>query len=322
MNFKTSALLGAAVLALAACGKKEAKTEPAKAPETAATSASEATPPAATGATEIPASAAENLAASKKFLAENAAKSGVKTTASGLQYEVLRQGPAGGYSPKSTDLVTVHYVGTTIDGTEFDSSRARGAAARFPLNAVIPGWTEGVQLMKEGDRFRFAIPSALAYGDKGVPGGPIGPNQALIFDVELLKVANPERALAASAKWLADNAKKPGVKSTASGLQYEVVSKGGGGKKPIADNVVRVHYKGTLTDGTEFDSSYARGEPAEFPLAGVIPGWTEGVQLMNAGDKFRFYIPPTLGYGEQGTPDGAIGPNEALVFEVELLEVK
>ncbi len=320
MQFKTAALISAAALALAACGKKEAKTEAEKAPEVTATETAAA--PAAAADPAVSPSAAENLAASKAFLDQNAKKPGVKTTTSGLQYEVLQQGPAGGYSPKATDLVTVHYVGTTIDGKEFDSSRTRGAAARFPLNAVIPGWTEGVQLMKEGDRYRFVLPPALAYGEKGTQGGPIGPNQALVFDVELLKVTNAERAAAAAQKWLGENAKKPGVKSTTSGLQYEVISKGGGGKKPIAENVVRVHYKGTLTDGTEFDSSYARGEPAEFPLAGVIPGWTEGVQLMNAGDKFRFFIPAKLAYGEQGTPDGAIGPNEALVFEVELLEVK
>lgn len=320
MTLKSSALIGAALLALAACGKKEAKTEAATAPEAAPVE--QAAAPAAPAETAPTQTASENLAASEKFLADNAKRRGVNVTASGLQYEVLQRGAAGGFSPKATDLVAVHYVGTTVDGKEFDSSRARGAAARFPLNAVIPGWTEGVQLMKEGDRFRFVIPSALAYGEKGTEGGPIGPNQALIFDVELLKVSNAARGLAASTKWLADNAKKPGVKTTASGLQYEVISRGGGGKKPIADNVVRVHYKGTLTDGTEFDSSYARGEPAEFPLAGVIPGWTEGVQLMNAGDKFRFFIPANLGYGEQGTPDGGIGPNDALVFEVELLEVK
>lgn len=318
MRLKSLTLLGAAALALAACGKKEAdKSAAAKAPDAAESEAAVPPPAPEHAATDA---AAQNLAASNAFLAENAKKAGVKTTASGLQYEVLASGPAGGYSPKATDFVTVHYVGTLADGTEFDSSRARGAAARFPLNAVIPGWTEGVQLMKEGDRFRFTVPPGLAYGPAGK--GPIGPNQALVFDVELLKVTNAERALAASTDWLHANAKKPGVRSTASGLQYEVLSKGGGGAKPKPENVVRVNYKGTLTNGTEFDSSYARGEPAEFPLANVIPGWTEGLQLMSPGDKFRFYIPPALAYGEQGTPDGAIGPNEALVFDVELLEVK
>lgn len=322
MNWKTTALIGAAAIALVACGKKEAKTaeKPAEAP--AAETVAEAAKPAEA---PVSASAAENLAASKRFLEENARKPGVKTTASGLQYQVLQQGPAGGFSPKPTDLVTVDFVGTRVDGQEFDSARERQALPVFKLaeiREVIPSWYEALLLMKENDRVRIVVPPNLGLGAAGAPSGEIGPNEALIYELTLLKVSDPARSLAASSKWLAGNAKKPGVKSTASGLQYEVISKGGGGKKPIAENVVRVHYKGTLTDGTEFDSSYARGEPAEFPLAGVIPGWTEGLQLMNAGDKFRFFVPPGLAYGERGYPGGPIGPNEALVFEVELLEVK
>lgn len=265
---------------------------------------------------------ADNAAKSEKFLADNAKKPGVKTTASGLQYEVLSEGPASGASPKATDLVDVHYVGTLIDGLEFDSSRARGAAARFPLNQVIPGWTEGVQLMSEGDRYRFYVPAELAYGEQGTQGGPIGPNEALIFDVELIKVTNADRNAANAASYLAENGKKAGVKTTASGLQYEVLAEGkAGGKQPTEASKVSVHYEGKLVNGTVFDSSYQRGEPIEFPLNAVIPGWTEGVQLMSEGDKYRLFIPPALGYGADGTPGGPIGPNEALVFDVELLKV-
>ena len=128
----------------------------------------------------------ENQAAGIAFLAQNAKKPNIKTTASGLQYEVLTQGK-GTTSPAATDTVTVHYKGTTLDGTEFDSSYSRGAPASFPLNRVIAGWTEGVQLMKEGDKFRFYIPSDLAYGAEGA-GRLIGPNAALIFEVELIKI--------------------------------------------------------------------------------------------------------------------------------------
>lgn len=321
MKVRGVLLAGVGVLALAACGKKDAAEEMHPAEEAASGEASASDASAAhADAAKL---AAENLAKAESFLAENAAKEGVKTTDSGLQYEVLSEGPANGYSPKATDIVDVHYVGTLLDGVEFDSSRARGAAARFPLNQVIPGWTEGVQMMSEGDRYRFWIPANLAYGESGTPGGPIGPNELLIFDVELLKVTNPERNAEASKKFLADNAKKPSVKTTASGLQYEILAEGpADGKSPSDANVVRVHYKGTLIDGTEFDSSYARGEPVEFPLAQVIPGWTEGVQLMSVGDKFKFFLPPDLAYGEMGTPNGPIGPNEALIFEVELLDVK
>ncbi len=121
----------------------------------------------------------------EKFLKENATKEGVKSTASGLQYLVLTEGT--GKSPKATDTVLVHYRGTLLNGTEFDSSYKRNEPIEFPLNRVIAGWTEGVQLMKEGAKFRFFIPSNLAYGARGA-GSDIGPNETLIFEVELLKV--------------------------------------------------------------------------------------------------------------------------------------
>lgn len=120
-------------------------------------------------------------------------------------------------------------------------------------------------------------------------------------------------------RWLAENGKKEGIKTTDSGLQYEVL-KAGEGKNPAATDQVTVHYKGTLLNGTEFDSSYSRGEPATFPLNRVIAGWTEGLQLMKPGAKFRFFIPQDLAYGEQGSPP-KIPPFSALIFEVELLGV-
>ncbi|MCX8037823.1 MAG: FKBP-type peptidyl-prolyl cis-trans isomerase [Candidatus Sumerlaeia bacterium] len=119
--------------------------------------------------------------------------------------------------------------------------------------------------------------------------------------------------------FLAENKKKPGVKTTASGLQYLVLSEGKG-PKPQATDRVRVHYRGTLLNGKEFDSSYKRGQPAEFPLNRVIPGWSEGVQLMNVGSKYRLFVPSELGYRDQ-SPSEMIGPNSTLVFEVELLEI-
>src|SRR5688572_8314709 len=121
-------------------------------------------------------------------------------------------------------------------------------------------------------------------------------------------------------KFLAENAKKPGVKTTPSGLQYQVITEGSG-PKPKDSDVVRVHYKGTLLDGKTFDSSYDRGTPATFPLAGVIPGWREGLALMPVGSKYKLWIPSSIGYGEAGTQGGPIGPNATLVFEVELLEI-
>ena len=120
------------------------------------------------------------------------------------------------------------------------------------------------------------------------------------------------------AAFLATNKDKPGVKVTESGLQYQVV-RAGNGPKPTSTDVVRVHYKGTLLDGTVFDSSYDRGQPAEFGLGQVIPGWSEGVALMPVGSKYTFWIPAELGYGEAG--GGPIPPNAMLTFEVELMEI-
>ena len=134
----------------------------------------------------------KNVKDGEAYLAANAKKGGVKVTPSGLQYKVIKPG-TGKVSPKATDTVKVHYHGTTIDGTVFDSSVERGEPVSFPLNGVIPGWTEGVQLMKEGDKFQFVIPSKLAYGEQGA-GGKIGPNSTLVFDVELLSIEKPEVA--------------------------------------------------------------------------------------------------------------------------------
>lgn len=129
--------------------------------------------------------ATTNAAEGKAFLAENAKKDGVTTTESGLQYIVLDAGE--GAKPVAEDLVTVHYRGTTLNGQEFDSSYKRNSPASFPLNRVIPGWTEGLQLMSVGSKFKFFIPSALAYGETGSPP-TIMPNATLVFDVELISI--------------------------------------------------------------------------------------------------------------------------------------
>lgn len=131
--------------------------------------------------------------------------------------------------------------------------------------------------------------------------------------------AEAEKNTKAAEAYLADNAKAEGVVTLDSGLQYKVLTKGEGAT-PTAESSVQVHYKGTLIDGTEFDSSYKRGEPASFPVGGVIAGWTEALQLMKEGDKWQLVIPPSLAYGERGAPP-VIPPNAALVFEVELLKV-
>jgi FKBP-type peptidyl-prolyl cis-trans isomerase len=132
--------------------------------------------------------------------------------------------------------------------------------------------------------------------------------------------ADGEKNLKEGKAFLEENKKKPDIKVTASGLQYKVVKKGKG-VKPKPTDRVKVHYRGTLIDGKEFDSSYKRGEPISFPLNGVIKGWTEGVQLMSVGAKYMFYIPSDLAYGPNPRPGGPIGPNATLIFEVELLGI-
>ncbi len=232
-------------------------------------------------------------------------------TPSGLASMVLEKG-SGEQKPGPRDRVTVHYSGWTTDGKLFDSSVKRGQPATFPLNRVIAGWTEGLQLMVTGEKRRFWIPADLAYGDN--PGGG-RPGGMLCFDVELLEIERapeppkvPEDVAA-----VPENAEK-----TASGLASRRLAEGSGEQKPTTESVVRVHYSGWTTDGQMFDSSVERGDPAVFPLNGVIPGWTEGLQLMVAGEKRRFWIPANLAYGEN-PPGGA--PAGMLVFDVELLDI-
>ena len=137
------------------------------------------------------ADAKTNLEAGQKFLAENAKKPGVQTTASGLQYQVITEGK--GAKPKSGDVVRVHYKGSLLDGKTFDSSYDRGQPVVFPLDQVVPGWQEGLQLMPVGSKYKLWIPAHLGYGEKGTPGGPIGPNSTLVFEVELIDIVKPPK---------------------------------------------------------------------------------------------------------------------------------
>jgi len=233
-------------------------------------------------------------------------------TTSGLASKILRAG-TGTSHPHAWDDVTVQYTGWTTDGKTFDSSAAHGDSATFNLKDVIAGWTEGVQLMVVGEARRFWIPSKLAYGDSPRPGRPAG---MLVFDVELLNIAPGKKPIEAPS----DVAAPPkNAITTASGLAYVTLTKGNGKYHPHPRDRVRVHYSGWTTNGKLFDSSVARGEPAEFPLNGVIKGWTQGVQLMVVGDKTRFWIPGELAYGNSPSRPGV--PAGMLVFDIELLEI-
>ena len=225
-------------------------------------------------------------------------------TASGIASKVLSKG-TGNAHPSANDTVTVHYSGWTTDGEMFDSSHSRGRPATFGLGQVIPGWTEGLQLMVEGEKRRLWIPEELAY--KGQPNRPQG---MLVFDVELISIAKAPEVPADVAAPPAD------AETTASGIASKVLAKGTGTEHPKASSRVTVHYSGWTTDGQMFDSSVTRGQPATFGLGQVIPGWTEGLQLMVEGEKRRFWIPDTLAYkGQPNRPQGT------LVFDVELISI-
>ncbi len=236
-----------------------------------------------------------------------------QTAASGLKSRVLSAGK-GTAKPTAKDVVQVHYTGWDKTGKMFDSSVVRGTPATFPLNRVIPGWTEGVALMVEGEKRRLWIPAAMAYGE--TPQRPGAPAGDLVFDVELLKIMDPPKEV----KTPEDVAAAPAdAKVTASGLKYKSLKAGNGKDKPTAASVVEVHYSGWTTDGKMFDSSVKRGMPATFPLNRVIPGWTEGLQLMSVGETMRFWIPGSMAYGDKPQRPGA--PAGTLVFDVELLKI-
>ncbi len=225
-------------------------------------------------------------------------------TPSGLASKVLTPG-TGTTHPGKTDIVTVHYTGWTTDGLMFDSSYSRGEKATFPLDRVIAGWTEGLQLMVTGEKRRFWIPESLAYKGQRDPKG------MLVFEVELFSFAESPLVPPSDVKGPPADAEK-----TSSGLAYRVLRPGTGTTHPAATSQVTVHYSGWTTNGQLFDSSIMRGEPATFRLNGVIPGWTEGVQLMVEGEKARFWIPENLAYRGQQAPYGM------LVFDVELLQIR
>jgi peptidylprolyl isomerase len=291
-------IMASLLLAGAACNKTE------KAPS--------APPPAATPPAPPPAPVEDPRFAAPPDVA--APPADAEKTASGLASKVLTKG-TGTEHPAAHDVVKVHYTGWTTNGKMFDSSVKRGEPTEFPLNRVIPGWTEGVQLMVQGEKRRFWIPVELAYNHR--PGAPDG---MLVFDVELLAITKtppppPPPEVPADVKAPPKTAKK-----TKTGIFYRVLKKGTGKEHPQATNTVEVHYSGWTTDGKMFDSSVVRGQPTSFPLNGVIAGWTEGVQLMVVGEKTRFWIPGNLAYGEKN--DGSGRPFGMLVFDIELLGIK
>lgn len=235
------------------------------------------------------------------------------TTASGLKYIVVQ--PGKGEPSSAGTRVVANYSAYFKDGKMFDSSIDRGQPLKSTIGKgqLFAGLDEGIALMHKGEKARLIIPAKLAFGDKAA--GPIPANSDLIFDIEIVDVQKIVAPVAYDIKGLE-------AKKTASGITYYEVKRSGSTVKAEAGKTVKVHYTGYLADGTQFDSSVERGEPIEFPLGAgrVIPGWEEGIALMNVGDKLRLVIPYFLAYGENGRPP-QIPAKADLTFDVELIDV-
>jgi FKBP-type peptidyl-prolyl cis-trans isomerase len=229
-------------------------------------------------------------------------------TPSGLASKVLAKG-SGSAHPAAADTVTVHYSGWTTDGKLFDSSVKRGEPTSFPLNGVIKGWTEGVQLMVEGEKRRFWIPADLAYGEN--PGGG-RPGGTLVFDIELLSIKKAPKAPELTAP--ADAEKMP------SGASVKTVLKGSGTKSPKSEDMVQLHISLWSPSGELLQSTSEDGRPAELPLDKLrIGGLPDAIKTMVAGEKKVAWIPANVAFGGS-LPPGA--PAGGIVVEVELLSFK
>ena len=306
--------------------------------------------------------AAINAERSAALFASVRAKDNVRELDNGIVMHTLVAGTPDGDVAGPQDMIRVHMRIFDLDGNILEDTRAfteEPAVLQSYEPLYVPGLPVAMAAMTEGTTARFVVPAEMAFGEEGL--GPFEPNQALYYEVELAEVITADEGerraeleaeqarkeeerreaarqaheaaraareklaadnLARSETYLAENAQRDGVIVTDSGLQYEVIKDGGDGQRPDPWDVVEVHYSGTLIDGTPFDSSYDRGKPYITPLNQVIDGWTEGVGLMNVGDTYRFHIPSELGYGENPRPGGVIGPNDALVFDVELMRIE
>ncbi len=247
-----------------------------------------------------PKDAGKNAAASEAAIA---AKPGCdQTTASGLGYRMLKAGE--GAAPAGRDKVTINYKGTlAVNGAVFDENKG----ASFGVGGVIPGFAEGLQLVKPGGSIRLCIPAALGYGETA--SGKIPANSDLVFEVDLLSVAAaPPEVLPADQRACSDK--------TASGLGYQMLTPGEG-TSPTDDDVVLIGYAGYLAaDGKTFDQN----DQTAFPVKAVVPGFSEGLKLMKKGAKYRLCIPSALGYGARDS--GPIPANSDLVFLVDLIDMK
>lgn len=227
-------------------------------------------------------------------------------TASGLAYKVTQPG-TGTEKPRPWDQVTVHYTAWSSEGKMIDSTTIRKRPRPMQLFREPKSWQEALTLMVKGQKNRVWIPENLLEKKGSAAAG------SAIVDFELIEIKKMNQP----PKVPKDVAAPPATaQKTQNGVHYKVMKKGTGTVKPTAEKTVKVHYTGWTTDGNMFDSSVVRGQPAQFPLRGVIPGWTEGVQVMVVGETTRFWIPEEMAY--KGKPNR---PQGMLVFDIELLEI-
>ncbi|MDR3335982.1 MAG: FKBP-type peptidyl-prolyl cis-trans isomerase [Treponema sp.] len=198
------------------------------------------------------------------------------------------------------------------------SEAGANADASYAIGMLMSGQIKSTGIVLDYDEFLKGVKDTMENQERRLDEAEAQSIVQTAFKEAQIRMVEENRQK--EEQFFAENKQKSGITTTPSGLQYEIITKGTG-STPATTDVVRVHYEGSLLDGTVFDSSYTRGEPAEFPLDAVIPGWTEGLTLMPVGSTYTLYIPSNLGYGEQGA-GGVIPPNSTLIFKVELLSIE
>ena len=244
------------------------------------------------------------------FLEENAQRDDVTVTESGLQYRVIEEGD--GILPTAESVVVFNFIGKFVDGEEFNNTFGSDDPIIAGMNFLPAGLREGLQLSPLGSRYEFVLPPDLGYGNNppvGIPRGAV-----LIFEVQLIHSNNYD------AQFLEENATREDITVTESGLQYRIIEEGNGAS-PGASSRVSVEYTATFIYGNVLDNSRNTEGPASFGLTGVIDGFSEGVQLMQEGARYEFFIPGNLAYGPQPPPDSPIYPDATLIFDIELISV-
>lgn len=243
-----------------------------------------------------------------EFLEENAEKEGVTVTESGLQYRAIED--AEGVTPTENSAVVIHFIGTFVDGSEFNNSYEQENPSMIPVSELLHGLREGVQLMTTGSVYEFVLPAELAYGNNPPQG--IHPGATLIYEIELVHDNSLDPV------FLNENAGNEDVVVLESGLQYKIIEEGDG-EIPGPNSVVDVEYTGTFIYGETFDTSRDSDNPARFTVSGVIEGFAEGLQQMQEGARYELYLPSSIGYGNN--PPQGIYPGATLIFDVELISV-